>query len=182
MKQKPRLESGSDFLRNMSVPYLKEFHAKERDPKARDRLTACILYKQGLSIRGIADEMGRCYSIIREWLLRIRDGGLRSRHDLRREGRACMLDAGQTRQLVADIEAGPERCGFETALWTSRMVRIHIRRRFGVDYSLRGVQDLLPRIGMSWTKARPRHPKSASKAAQKAFKKKPGGWYGNTQS
>jgi len=182
MEQKTILKPGSDFLKNMSASYLKKCHAREKDPKARDRLMACILYKKGLSIRDIGKFLNRCYSTVREWLLRIRDGGLRNRHDQRKEGRACMLDARQKRQLVSDIEAGPERCGFETVLWTAKMIRNHIERRFGVDYSVRGVQDLLRRIGMSWTKARPTHPKSASKTAQRAFKKKPSGWYENTQS
>jgi len=180
MEQKTILKPGSDFLGNMSASYLKKCHAKEKDPGARDRLMACILYKKGLSIRDMGKFLNRCYSTVREWLLRIRDGGLRNRHDQRREGRACMLDARQKRQLVSDIEAGPEKCGFDTALWTSKTVRIHIKRKFGVDYSIRGVQDLLPRIGLSWTKARPAHPKSASKTAQKAFKKKPGGRYAST--
>jgi len=179
MKQKTRLGRGTEFLKGTGVRRLDRYIGRETNVRARDRLIECRMYKEGTRIRDIAARMHRNYSAIRAWLTRVGENGLGDRYDAYR-GAPCRLDKTQREQLVSDIEAGPEKCGFETTLWTSKLVRIHIRRRFGVDYSIRGVQDLLPRIGLSWKKARPMHPKSASKAAQKAFKKKPGGRYAGT--
>jgi len=179
MKQKTRLRRGTEFLKGTGVKRLAKYISQETNIRARDRLIACRMYKEGIKIRDIAARMHRNYSTIREWLTRVSENGLGDRYDAYR-GAPCWLDEGEREKLVSDIEAGPEKCGFDTALWTSKTVRIHIKRKFGVDYSIRGVQDLLPRIGLSWKKARPRHPESASKTAQKAFKKKLGGWYAST--
>jgi len=65
MEQKTILKPGSDFLGNMSASYLEKCHAREKDPKARDRLMACILYKKGLSIRDMGKFLNRCYSTVR---------------------------------------------------------------------------------------------------------------------
>jgi len=178
-KAKDKTGEGNRFLRGTGARRLAKYISRETNIRARDRLIACRMYKEGTRIRDIAARTHRNYSAIRAWLTRVSENGLGDRYDAYR-GAPCRLDEGQREQLVSDIEAGPEKCGFDTALWTSKTVRIHIRRRFGVDYSIRGVQDLLPRIGLSWKKARPRHPKSASKTAQKAFKKKPGGRYAGT--
>jgi len=152
-KQRTRLERGTGFLRGTGVGRLDRHIGRETNVRARDRLIACRMYKEGLTIRDIAARMRRNYSTVREWLTRVSENGLGDRYDACR-GSPCRLDGGRREQLVSDIGAGPERCGFETVLWTSKLVRIHIRRRFGVDYSVRGVHDLLPRIGLSWKKAR----------------------------
>lgn len=149
-----RLEKGNDFLKNMSMAYLKKRHRKEKDPKARDRLLACIMRKNGMPVRDIAAQMNRSYSTVRGWLVRMRDEGLRGRYDIRREGPECRLDQDQITELLKDIVAGPDKCGFETKLWNSRLVAAYIEQRFGVRYTTRAVQYLLVRYGFSWRKLR----------------------------
>jgi len=51
----------------------------------------------------------------------------------------------------------------------------HVRRRFGVEYRTVSMYDILHRLGFSWRKPRPKHPKSASESAKRAFKKKRAG-------
>ena len=51
------------------------------------------------------------------------------------------------------------------------MVKHHIEKKFGVEYSRGGARLLLKRLGFSWKKARPTHPKAASKRQQKQFMK-----------
>jgi len=48
-------------------------------------------------------------------------------------------------------------------------------RRFGVEYRTVSMYDILHRLGFSWRKPRPKHPKSASESAKRAFKKKRAG-------
>ena len=175
MKRPRNLERGPGFLRGTSIGYLKECHRKETDPKARDRLLVYVMRKEGMSIRGIAERANRSYSTVRDWLVRARDGGLRDRRDRDRPGRPHKLDESQTAELLADLAAGPENCGFETKLWTARIVCAHIEGRFGVAYSLNGVHKLLSRLGLSWRKLRPGNPKAASEREISEFKKKRGG-------
>ena len=175
MKKPRNLERGSGFLKGTGTGYLRECHKRETDPKARDRLLVYMMRKEGMSIRGIAARTNRSYSTVRDWLVRARDGGLRGRRDRGRPGCPCRLDESQRAELLADLVAGPENCGFETRLWTARIVCAHIERKFGAAYSLNGVHKLLSRLGLSWRKLRPRNPKAASEREISEFKKKRGG-------
>ncbi|MCE2615098.1 MAG: helix-turn-helix domain-containing protein, partial [Nitrosopumilus sp. (ex Thoosa mismalolli)] len=126
MKRPRNLDRGRDFLGGTNITYLKKCHREETDPKARDRLLVYMMRKEGMSIRGIAKRTNRSYSTIRDWLVRARDvGSIRDRWDHGRSGRPCRLDASQTTELLADLAAGPENCGFETRLWTARTVCAH---------------------------------------------------------
>ena len=62
------------------------------------------------------------------------------------------------------------------------MVIIHVRNKFGVEYKSSGMEDLLHRIGFSWRKARPQHPKAASEEEKMKFKKKLRSWLPNTNA
>ncbi len=59
MERKNRLKRGPAFLPGTSVPYLKACHGKEGDPKARERLLACMMRKEGLTARQIASRLNR---------------------------------------------------------------------------------------------------------------------------
>ncbi len=73
-------------------------------------------------------------------------------------------------QLYADLKSGTGNCGFEGSLWDSRLMRLHIRKKFGVQYSSSGTRLLARELGLSWRTSRPKNPKAASKRKQNAFK------------
>ena len=168
------IPSGGRFMRGISKTYLQQCHRTEKDPKARDRLLAYAMRKDGLSIRQIGARLNRPYSTIRDWLVRAVGRGMMGRYDEARPGPPCKLDAAQLARLVDELTAGPRSCGFESGVWTAPLVVEHVRRRYGVRYAVTSMYDLLRRIGFSCKKPRPKHPKSASKSQIKAFKKKLG--------
>ena len=47
------------------------------------------------------------------------------------------------------MEAGPAACGWSDQCWTLVRIAEIVRRRFGVDYTLAGLDLLLHRIGWS---------------------------------
>ena len=69
-------------------------------------------------------------------------------------GRQPKLTAKQRKRLVELIEAGPLEVGFETACWTSVLIRVLIWREFGVLYNRHYVCTLLRNVGFSFQKAR----------------------------
>ena len=73
-------------------------------------------------------------------------------------------------QLDADLKAGPGDCGFGGSLRDSRMMRRHIKKKFGVQYSSSGTRLLARELGFSCKKPRPRNPKAASRHRQNEFK------------
>lgn len=166
---KIEIKRGPEFLPSTSMHYLKRCRRNEPSPRVRERLLACMHRKDGMAVRQIAVLLKRSYSTVYGWLARVQTEGIGRRHDHAPPGRSCLLADAQTRELVSDLDAGPERCGFESSLWDSRLVRIHIKRKFGVEYTKTGAAALLRGLGFSWRKARPRNPKSASKRRQREF-------------
>jgi len=69
-------------------------------------------------------------------------------------GRQPKLTPPQRKRLIELIEAGPLVVGFETACWTSVLLRVLIWREFGVLYNRHYVCTLLHNLGFSVQKAR----------------------------
>ena len=65
-------------------------------------------------------------------------------------GRArCRLTPAQLDELQALLEAGPGAWGWTEQCWTLARIAAVVRARFGVDYTLPGVDLLLHRLGWS---------------------------------
>jgi transposase len=69
-------------------------------------------------------------------------------------GRRTKLTLKQRKRLAELIAAGPQVVGFETACWTSLLIRVLIWREFGVLYNRHYVCTLLHNLGFSFQKAR----------------------------
>jgi transposase len=68
-------------------------------------------------------------------------------------GRRPKLTKEQQRELSRLIEAGPQECGFSGACWRSPMIQQLIKERFGVQYSVFYIAELLKNLGFSYQKA-----------------------------
>ncbi|WP_260609482.1 winged helix-turn-helix domain-containing protein [Streptomyces sp. WAC 01325] len=64
-------------------------------------------------------------------------------------GARCKLDAGQLRVLQTVLDAGPAASGWSDQCWTLARIAEIVHRRFGVEYTLAGLDLLLHRIGWS---------------------------------
>ena len=65
-------------------------------------------------------------------------------------GAKCKLVPAQLRELETLLDAGPAAWGWdEDQCWTLARITEVVRRRFGVDYTLAGMDLLLHRIGWS---------------------------------
>src|SRR5207244_12331030 len=65
-------------------------------------------------------------------------------------GAKCKLAPAQLRELATLLDAGPAVHGWdEDQCWTLARITEVVRRRFGVEYTLAGVDLLLHRIGWS---------------------------------
>lgn len=111
-----------------------------------------IGYKTPVAV--LSERWGISPACIYEWLnafLLYRMESLVYRHA---GGRKAKLTPTQKKRLGELIDAGPQAAGFETACWSSVLIRILIEREFGVLYSRFYVCDLLRNLGFSFQKAR----------------------------
>ena len=163
---------GKEFLPKTNLKYLYKIKGTEKDPKAKKRIRACILRKEGDTIMEIAEKLDEPYTTVQNWLARIQKNGIRDRYDIKNKGGECYLDDRQLKQLVRDMEKGPESLGYESGLWTMPLLKIHIKKKFGVDYHVYSVWELARRLGFRSVKPRPASPRAAAPEEIEAFKKK----------
>src|SRR5512144_1180617 len=64
-------------------------------------------------------------------------------------GARCKLSPAQLGELAALLAAGPAVWGWADQCWTLARIAAVVRERFGVDYTLAGLDGLLHRLGWS---------------------------------
>ena len=69
-------------------------------------------------------------------------------------------------------QAGRSRCGLESGVWTAPLVVEHVRRRYGTQYALTSMYDLLHRIGFSCRRPKASAPKIGLRTGEKGVQKK----------
>ena len=170
-----RPESGTAFMPGVSEKRLEKAARKEKDKCAKFRLLACLGRKKGHSIRRIARDLKTAYSTIRDWLLRMRDRGLKGRFNARSKGRRARLPLQIIRTVRRRLKRSPKKCGFGTGSWQMDMVTGMIRKEFGATVRARTLRRWLRRIGFSWRKDRYVPYRPVSKEGQEEFKREAGG-------
>ena len=169
-----RLECGCRFMPNVSMKRLTRTIENESDPRAKLRLLACRERKKGHSIRKIARYLGIAYSTARDWLVRIRDRGLKGRFNRKRKGRSSKLPRSLLKAVRKWLRRQPKEYGFESGSWQLNLILEMIRREFGIDCKIRTLRRKLRKIRFSYRKDRPVPHKSASRKGREAFKKRAG--------
>ncbi len=169
-----RLESGTAFMPGISEKRLEKAARREKDKCAKFRLLACLGRKKGHSIRRISKDLKTAYLTIRDWLLRMRDRGLKGRFNARPKGRRAKLPLQIIRTVRRWLKRNPKKCGFETGSWQMDMVTEMIRKEFDVTVRARTLRRWLRRIGFSWRKDRYVPYRSVSKERQEEFKREVG--------
>jgi transposase len=106
------------------------------------------------SVAELSAQWGLTPACFYEWLMAFMLEGLASLRYQAGGGRSARLTPTQKKRLGKLIEAGPEAAGFDTACWTSILIRVLIEREFGVLYNRFYVCELLRTLGYSFQKAR----------------------------
>ena len=115
------------------MAYLKRCYKQEKDTRWRDRLSAHTQRKAGKTAGKIAANVDRRGSAAHNWLARALDEGIRARGEREGRGRKCRPDGAQIKQLAADLDKGPERCGFGSGQWNSDLASLHVKQKFGAE-------------------------------------------------
>jgi transposase len=124
--------------------------AAERARREQVRLAAAELIEAGASDREIAKRLRVSRMSANRWRRALAAGGRAALASRGAGGAKCKLSEAQLAELEALLDAGPAVHGWvEDQRWTLARVTDLVRRRFGVDYTLAGMDLLLHRIGWS---------------------------------
>jgi len=121
---------------------LKEFQAEirraRRDKIIRylERLQALQWLAQGRTRAEVCELLQRSDVTIRKWMTLWNQGGFPALQPQFDHGRPAKLTAAQVDELKADLRRAPEAFGYFRGAWSVKVIRHHIREKFGVSYHL----------------------------------------------
>ncbi|GAA3598211.1 hypothetical protein GCM10022295_93080 [Streptomyces osmaniensis] len=140
---------GPRYAGDMRYPDGGGLTAEERARRERIRLAAADLIEAGASDREVAGRFRVTRMSANRWRRALASGGRQALVSKGPGGARCKLEAGQLRVLEAVLDAGPAAAGWSDQCWTLARIAEVVRRRFGVEYTLAGMDLLLHRIGWS---------------------------------
>ena len=123
--------------------------AAERACRERVRLAAAEMIEAGASDREVARQFRVSRMSVNRWRRTLASGGREALASKGAGGAKCKLTPAQVAELEAVLDAGPAAAGYADQRWTLARVAEQVWQRFGVDYTLAGMDVLLHRIG--WT-------------------------------
>jgi transposase len=123
--------------------------AEERARRERVRLAAAEWFEEGATDREVAERFRVTRMSANRWHRALTAGGRPALASKGPGGAPCRLTLAQLDELAALLDAGPATWGWVDQCWTLARIAEVVHARFGVDYTLAGL-DLLPhRMGWS---------------------------------
>ena len=124
--------------------------AEDRARRELVRLAAADLIEAGASDREVAKRFRVSRMSVNRWRRALAAGGRAALVSKGPGGARCKLASAQLRELEAVLDAGPAVSGWdEDQCWTLARIAELVWRRFGVEYTLSGLDLLLHRLGWS---------------------------------
>ena len=118
----------------------------ESNPRFRERLHCLLLKDQGYTNTAIADMLLVCKETVTVWLDTFEEGGLNA---------LCRMDAGGSDNYLSPEEIKTLQAALDQHTFQSaKQVCAWVHEQFDVEYSVRGIQELLKRLGYTRQKAR----------------------------
>ncbi|HME51502.1 MAG TPA: winged helix-turn-helix domain-containing protein [Candidatus Lokiarchaeia archaeon] len=145
------------------------FYKKERDGRMKERYHAIALMLEGNNAREAADALHLSRNTTWEWAIAYDEEGLEG---LKREsppGRTPRLSKEEKDLLKADLLINPRELGYDFSIWDGKSISHHIDRRFNRHLSVRGVQQMVKKMGFTLQRANVKYVK-ADPVAQEKFK------------
>src|SRR4051794_36356977 len=113
------------------------------------RLAAAEWIEEGATDREVATRFRVTRMSVNRWRHALAAGGRPALASTGPGGARCELSAAQLDELQALLDAGPAGWGWVDQCWTLPRIAEVVRQRFGVDYTLPGLDLLLHRLGWS---------------------------------
>lgn len=161
---------GNSFLNGVSTEKLVNLYNSEQNPKAKIRLQCAILRKKGKTQSEISEATNWPIQTVSDTLRRFEQRGLEGRYAIKQTGQPPKLTRSQKGYLKRILNKSPIKQGLPFVVWTSKLVQYIIKKRFGTEYVLRQIYNLMREFGFSIQRPRPEHLK-ANKELQLKSKK-----------
>ena len=173
------INCGMDFLKSVSDKELHNAFVSEKNIRAKMRLHAAFLRRQGKKIDDIANTLGATKGAVSKWLTKLNNNGLKAAMPIKQTGRPKRMSAKELRLLRRDLLKEPKKLGYDYGMWSTKLVQDHVKKKFKASFVGRHMRRLLQNMGFTQQKPRPIDYRADS-AKQRRFKKNSPGWFLNT--
>src|SRR3954466_2935915 len=140
---------GARYARAMRYAQGGGLTAEERAHRERVRLEAAEWIEEGATDGEVAVRFRVTRMSANRWRHALAAGGRPALASKGPGGARCKLTRAQLEELQALLDAGPAGWGWVDQCWTLPRIAEVVRTRFGVDYTLAGLDLLLHRLGWS---------------------------------
>src|SRR5688500_14407835 len=123
--------------------------AEECARREQVRLEAAEWIEEGATDREVAERFRVTRMSANRWRRALAAGGRPALASKGPGGARCRLSPAQVAELQALLAAGPTAWGWADQCWTLARIAAVVRERFGVHYTLAGLDLLLHRLGWS---------------------------------
>jgi len=123
--------------------------AEECARREQVRLEAAEWIEEGATDREVAARFRVTRMSANRWRRALAAGGRPALVSKGPGGARCRLSSAQLEELEVLLEAGPAAWGWADQCWTLPRIAAVVHERFGVDYTLPGLDLLLHRLGWS---------------------------------
>src|SRR3982751_1255636 len=140
---------GARYARAMRYAQGGGLTAEECARREQVRLEAAEWIEEGATDREVAARFRVTRMSANRWRRALAAGGRPALASKGPGGARCRLSPAQLEELQVLLDAGPAAWGWTDQCWTLPRIAALVRDRFGVDYTLPGVDLLLHRVGWS---------------------------------
>ncbi|MCI0536542.1 MAG: IS630 family transposase [Verrucomicrobiales bacterium] len=145
-----------------AIEKLQDAHRQTKIKRQADRIKAVILLGRGWTARNVAEALLIDEDTVRAYFKRYREGGLEKLVQMDYPGSGGWLDGHQLAELDEYLQ--------DSLCLSAKEVVDYVAQRWDVHYSVRGMTELLHRLGYVYKKPK-LVPGKADSAAQEAFLK-----------
>src|SRR3954471_16473401 len=140
---------GARYARAMRCAQGGGLTAEECARREQVRLEAAEWIEEGATDREVAARFRVTRMSVTRWRRALAAGGRSALASKGPGGARCRLSRAQLEELAALLDAGPAAWGWVDQCWTLPRIAAVVGDRFGVDYTLPGLDLLLHRMGWS---------------------------------
>jgi transposase len=134
---------------------LLEMYRNHPESRMRERAHMVLLLSQGYTIKEICSIVYRSENTITIWLDTYKDRGFLGLYDETIPGRPSRLNKEQQDQIATWLDGSPRKEGYQQSNWTLKLIGHHLLLKFGTQFSLSRVWEMVDTQG--FTLIRPRH-------------------------
>ena len=133
-------------LSDSKIKELQTQYKQERDRRIAERIHCIILYAQGKDLKELKRILFVGITTLQQWIKTFMSQGLEGLRQWGYQGQKCHLSDEQWLEVEAELERKPYHYAKEVVAF--------VKKKFGLVYSERGMQDLLRRKGYRRIKTR----------------------------